>query len=180
MPAPQPVKQVTHEPVAHAKEIAKRAEPKAPPAVTQAKRARRDAAESDARWVASVREALIHTPDAEAEAAKAPAAETAKAPAVLPARPHLSARSVPPGPAAPRLAQPAPVSLAPHEAAPALPPGAAVAAAPAPKQAGDHPVPPASIPDAAPPPPVAPVAEKHSSFRDAIAEIPLLGRMVGH
>ena len=183
VPAPQPVKQVAHEPVAHAKEIAKRAEPKAPPAVTQAKGGRRDAAESDARWVASVREALIHTPDAEPEATKAPAAETAKAPAVLPARPRAVARDAVPN-AAPRVMQQAPVSLAPpaapHEAAPALPPGAAVAAAPAPKQAGDHPVPPASIPDAAPPPPVAPVAEKHSSFRDAIAEIPLLGRMVGH
>ncbi len=174
-PAPEPVKQVAHEPVPHAKEIAKRAEVKAPHAATEAKRVRRDAAESDARWVASVREALIHTPEAEAEVAKAPAA--------LPARPRKAARERSPAPVAPRVTQQAPVSLAPpaapRDAAPALPPAAAVATAPAPKRASDHPVPPASIPDAAPPAPVAAVAEKHSGFRDAIAGIPLLGHIVG-
>ncbi len=175
VPAPEPVKQAAPAPVRHVKEMAKRAPAKAPPAV-EAKPARRDSAASDAKWVASVREALIHTPDAETE--------TAKAPAVLPAQPPVAARPVTPPAAAPRATPAAPVSLAPptaartEQAAPALPPAASVAAAP--KPAPDHPVPPAAIPDAAPPPPAAaPAAKQSHPIRDAIAEIPLLGRMVG-
>jgi hypothetical protein len=129
----------------------------AKPAQTVAKPARREAAASDANWLAAVRRALIHAPVTRAEAAEASAV-------------------------APAAARPiAPQAHMPHATrAPALPPAASVATVPAP--ASDHPVPPAPIPEAAPlPKPAATAsAERHSGFSGLIAQIPLLGRVVGH
>jgi hypothetical protein len=138
----------------------------AKPAQTVAKPARREAAASDANWLAAVRRALIHAPVTRAEAAEA----SAVAPAA--ARPIAPQAHMPHATRAPALSLAAP--------APALPPAASVATVPAP--ASDHPVPPAPIPEAAPlPKPAATAsAERHSGFSGLIAQIPLLGRVVGH
>jgi hypothetical protein len=64
-----------------------------------------------------------------------------------------------------------------------LPPAASVAAAPAPAADGRHPVPPASIPDSVPLQlaAAAPAAKSaRSGIAGLLADIPLLGRMVGH
>lgn len=180
-PAPQaaparavaPAKQIAHEPARPLQEAAKPAPAK--PAVAEAKPAPRDAAVSDAKWVASVRGALIHAPAAQADAAETPAAAPVPAPA-QPAAPPISA---PREPLAPALSL-APPQAATQEVAPALPPAASVAAAPAPAPPSNHPVPPVSIPDAVLAPPATAVAQKPppSGIRGAIAEIPLVGRLV--
>jgi hypothetical protein len=164
-----PAKQVTREPVRPPQEAAKPAPAKA----VEAKPVQRDAAVSDAKWVASVRDALIHAPepqsdaDAAADTAEAPAAAPAAVPSIAPIR-------------APSAAQAPALSPAPPPAAPALPPAASIAAAPVPASPVDHPVPPAAIPDPAPMPAAAAEIQKPapSGIRGAIAEIPLLGRLV--
>jgi hypothetical protein len=135
-----------------------------------AKPVRRDAAASDANWLAAVRRALIHAPMTHAEAAE-PAAVT-QAPAA--ARPIASQVRIPHATRAPALSLTAP--------APGLPPAASVATVPAPPVDAEHPVPPAPIPDVKPLPKVAAVApaERHSRFSGLIAQIPLLGRVIGH
>ncbi|MGH7986963.1 MAG: hypothetical protein ACREQX_11840 [Candidatus Binataceae bacterium] len=63
--------------------------------------------------------------------------------------------------------------------APVLPPPASVAAARVPASADFHPVPPGSIPDAAPLSVVASAGHVDSGFYGLMAKIPLLGRVVG-
>ena len=183
-PAPPP-QQVAHEPARPLHEAAKpapapakAAEAKPVPAVAEAKPAQLETGVSDAKWVASVRDALIHAP----EPAPAPRADTVELPAdvpspapVQPAVPVHAPRDI----QAPALSL-APPAAEPHAVAPALPPAASVAAAPEPASPSDHPVPPAAIPDPAPMPAVAAAPQKpaRSGIRGAIAEIPLLGRLV--
>jgi hypothetical protein len=169
-PPPQPA---AREPV-HVGQPVKPAAPKAAP-VVEAKPIRRDAAPSDANWIASVREALLHAPETHEKAGESPAA--AAAPAVQPAAPQLRALRETPAPAV-SLAPPAPAAapaLRPG-AAPALPPAATVAAAPEP--ASDHPVPPGSIPDSVPLPSAAP-AETPAHAGGWLSRIPILNRVVG-
>jgi hypothetical protein len=172
--AAAPAKQVAHEPVRQLKEAARPVPAKVAPAVAESKAASRDTAAADAKWVASVREALIHAPGAaQAEAAQAPAAAPIPAPSTGQlAAPVPVLRQAPPAPA---------IVPATPSAAPALPPAASVAAAPRPAPAPDHPVPPAMIPDAAPMATASVPNEKPaaSGIRGVIAEIPLLGRVVG-
>jgi hypothetical protein len=168
-PAAAP-KSVAREPV-HAAPPAKavaakapaKAASKAPVAAVEAKPAQRDAVTSDANWVASVRQALIHAPAAEEKAAEAPAAPAVAA--VQPAAPALRVPHQAPAQAVP---------VTPPTVAPALPPAATVAAAPAPVPAADHPVPPGSIPDAQPA-----ATPAQSGGGSWLAKIPLLNRVVG-
>ncbi len=174
---PEPAKHAVPAPVAPVKEAAKPAPAKAP--AVEARRVERDTARADANWVASVRAALIHAPAEEK-------AEAAEAPAALPVQPRPLARATvrADGPApiihapAQSLATPAP---APRPVAPALPPATSVVAPP--KAAADHPVPPASIPEAVQTIPAAAAAPAEkpapNGIRGALAEIPLLGRMIG-
>jgi hypothetical protein len=161
---PQPV---AHEPARPLHEAAKPAPAKPVPAITEAKSAQRDAGVSDAKWVASVRDALIHAPAPQAELVEVPTAASAPAQPTEPIR-------------APRETPAPAMSLAPPPAAPELPPAASIAAAPAPAPLADHPVPPAAIPDPAPMPATAADSQKPapSGIRGAIADIPLLGRLV--
>jgi hypothetical protein len=128
--------------------------PKAAPAVTQAKPLHRDTAASDADWVASVREALIHSPEARGEAAH----PLGSMPVDAVARPVLP-RSLP--------------QSLPQAAAPPLPPATSVAATPPPASATDHPVPPGTIPDQAPAKPAS------TGSGGWLAKIPILNRIVG-
>jgi len=160
----------------------------------------RDAETSDAKWVSSVRDALVHAPahdDAAVAPAPAPVAapvaqplppppappmptEAAREPAPTPPRAVVeSPASTPPAAPQARLEHDAPpVSLAPP-AAPALPDPVPVAAAPMPKPAADHPVPPGSIPDAlAEAKPTDQPDDK--SGHSWMANIPILNRVVGH
>jgi len=115
-----------------------------------------DSGQSDEKWVASVREALIHSP-AHDDAAVA-------APSVAPSQP------APP----PRVLGTLPTSLAPP-AVPALPAPVAVAAPPAPPPTADHPVPPGSIPNDMP-------AEKpaEAANHSWMSKVPILNRVVGN
>ena len=90
----------------------------------------RDVEVNDAKWISSVRDALLHAPSGEADAAATPAPVSA-----APAHPLGQLPSAP--------------EVAPT-AAPVLPPPVAVTPPPSPPSAGDHPVPPGSIPDAQP------------------------------
>ena len=147
--------QAAREPVRQPNELAKSVAAKAPPAIAEAKPRRRDAVDSDANWVASVRRALVHAPVNRAEAAQAPAAR-------------------------PRALQ---MQMSHKTPAPALPPAAPVAAAPQAGPDNAHPIPPAPIPDAVPPAEAADVAmagkPAPSTLDKLIAGIPLLGRVVG-
>ncbi len=132
--AVRPVKvenKVAHaaEPAAHTRAEAARHET-APAAHADARAVH---AKADADWLAAVRRALVeHGPVTRAQAAEAP---------------------VPPAPRASFLVPSMPAPLpASTQAAPVLPPAAAVADAPAAKSGESHPVPPALIPDAGPPP----------------------------
>lgn len=179
-PVVAPVKEVAREPVRRQheeakREVAKREAAKVAPAA-EAARERRDAARADAKWVASVREALIHTPAerarrAEGEELPAPV-RTVTPPTRASHETHAPTLSLAP-PAA------APSAPAARQAAPTLPPAASVAATPPPTP--DHPVPPESIPEVAPPAvAAAPVPEiEHGGLRGALAQIPLLGQMFG-
>jgi hypothetical protein len=177
-PAPPPQK-VAHEPARPLHEAPKPAPAKAVEAKpvqreteVEAKPVQRDAEISDAKWVASVRDALIQAPE--------PRADTVELPAEVP----VPVQSAAPG-HAPRETQAPALSLAPPAAepqavAPALPPAASIAAAPVPASPADHPVPPAAIPDSPPVPTAAAETEKPapSGIRGAIAKIPLLDRLV--
>jgi len=166
-PPAAPPQQAAREPVHQAEPVKQVALPKAAPAPVaaeakpvEAKPVYRDAVASDANWIASVREALVHAPAAhEDDAVEAPVAAPAP-PAVQPPTPRV-------------VHEAPPISLA-APAAPALPAPVAVAAAPAP--ATDHPVPPGSIPDAVPAAKPAEAASGHSW----LSKIPLLNRVVGN
>ncbi len=164
------------------KELSRKIEPRqetAPrQAVAESKPTQRDAAVSDAAWLAAVRGALT----ANAEPAQSTKTDTAVGSPVrivppetrpgvneAPSKVELRASSPPPAPA---IAAPA--------AAPALPPPAAVATVPAPMQDADHPVPPASIPDQPAPSQNEVVAERHEPSRLGafIGQIPLVGKMI--
>jgi len=159
-------------------------QPAAVPAVAEAKPPQRDAATSDAAWLAAVRGALVkeaalkHDADPALISAAAPIAVPnvppvvtvqSAAPAPLERRALGEVRSPSPAPAPPMsLAAPIPVS------APALPPATPVATAPAPQADGGHPVPPAAIPDANPAD--AAKAANRSRIGALIAQIPFVGR----
>jgi len=143
---------------------AKRAEPKS----TEPADAARATEVDDAKWIASVRDALIRTPGAERTVPAAPA----KVPAA-PERPLGQLRAVPDAANAPAAAAaPAAVSVAPQ-----LPAPVAVTATPAPADPADHPVPPGAIPD--PQPSVqAPQSASGKSGHSWMANIPVLSRFV--
>ena len=116
----------------------------AKPAVTESEPARHGTEVSDANWLAAVRGALVTT----TMCRRAPNRRR-RCMRPCPVRPCRRARAVEARGAPLNLAPPAP-ELAPVPAAPALPPATSVAAAPAPKVDSSHPVPPGSIPEAAP------------------------------
>jgi hypothetical protein len=145
------------------------AKPKAvAPAVADSEPVARENATADANWLAAVRGALTHAPNAPAKSAANKTESVATRVPAPPARPLGELRAAP---------APGVVSV------PALPPAASVAAAPAPAADGRHPVPPASIPDSAPlqlaaaAPPAKPA---RSGITGLLADIPLLGRLVSH
>ena len=168
--APPPVKNAASESV-HRPEPVK--QPAAKPAVAESEPARHGAEVSDANWLAAVRGALVtHDP------MPAPPVHTAvpAVPAAVPSEP------------APSEARGAPINLAPSApelasvpAAPALPPAASVAAAPAPKADSSHPVPPGSIPEAAPPVSEATAQTEprsRSRWRALLTHVPGLNRVM--
>jgi len=168
--APPPVKNAASEPV-HRPEPVK--QPAAKPAVAESEPARHGAEVSDANWLAAVRGALVTHDPVPPRAKPTPPAHTA-VPAAVPSEPAPSeARGAPIN-----LAPPAP-ELAPVPTAPALPPAAAVAAAPAPKLDSSHPVPPGSIPEAAPPISEATAqTEPRSRWRALLTHVPGLNRVM--
>jgi len=121
---------------------------------------KRDAATSDAAWLAAVRSALLAH-----GGGRAPPAEPVAA--AIPALTPPASRPLPR--AAYSLGEP----IAAPAPAPALPPATAVAIAPAPPLDADHPVPPAPIPDMATVP-----KETRSRLGELVAQIPLLGPMI--
>jgi len=166
--APPPVKNAASESV-HRPEPVK--QPAAKPAVAESEPARHGAEVSDANWLAAVRGALVtHDP-------VPPRAE-----------PALPMRAAVPSELAPSDARGAPINLAPPApelapvpTAPALPPAAAVAAAPAPKLDSSHPVPPGSIPEAAPPVSEATAQTEprsRSRWRALLTHVPGLNRVM--
>jgi hypothetical protein len=190
-----------------AKEPVRKAEPRpqafkqpvtaAVPAVAEP--GRRDAAISDTQWLDAVRQALVtHKEEGRPTATSAPVPDAAKlqsvpAPALRPA--SRDASSAPPAAAAPTpstapaapavtstIAPPVATPAPGPSAAPVLPPAIAIAPPPAAAQAIDnHPVPPESIPDSAPPA-SAGAAKPDESGRSRIGKwisaIPLLGPVV--
>ena len=170
--APPPVKNAASEPV-HRPEPVK--QPAAKPAVAESEPARHGAEVSDANWLAAVRGALVTHDPIPPRAEPAPPAHTA-VPAV-----HAAVPSEP----APSEARGAPINLAPSApelasvpAAPALPPAASVAAAPAPKVDSSHPVPPGSIPEAAPASEATQQAEPRSRWRALLTHVPGFNRVM--
>lgn len=172
-PAAAPPQRAAHELVHEAEPVKQVAVPKPAPAPVAAeakpvepKPVQRDAETSDAKWISSVREALIHAPAAHEEAIEAPAvpaepqAPAAVQPMTTPAmQPAPQPRVVHEAPAAPPMSLTAP-------AAPALPP---------PAPAADHPVPPASIPDVEPAAKPVSARSEHSW----LSKIPLVNRVIG-
>jgi len=162
--APPPVKNAASESV-HRPEPVK--QPVAKPAVAESEPPRHGAEVSDANWLAAVRGALVtHDP------MPAPPVHTA-VPAAVPSEP------------APSEARGAPINLAPSApelasgpAAPALPPAASVAAAPAPKADSSHPVPPGSIPEAAPASEATAQAKPRSRWRALLTHVPGFNRVM--
>lgn len=170
--APPPVKNAASEPV-HRPEPVK--QPAAKPAVAESEPARHGAEVSDANWLAAVRGALVTHDPIPPRAEPAPPAHTA-VPAV-----HAAVPSEP----APSEARGAPINLAPSApelasvpAAPALPPAASVAAAPAPKADSSHPVPPGSIPEAAPASEATAQAKPRSRWRALLTHVPGFNRVM--
>jgi hypothetical protein len=134
---------------------------------------RRDPAVSDAQWLDAVRQALVtHKPEARSFD---PAKPQTQAPVVKPA----TQEAVSPVPAtAPAPVLSAPVSAVPS-AAPTLSPPVSIAPQPSQRVEADHPVPPGSIPDAAPSTDAAKPAEQgQSRIGKWISAIPLLGPVV--
>jgi hypothetical protein len=121
---------------------------------------------SDTKWLAAVRQALVHKPATQSQTA------SSSAPRQLGTPPHPLGQLIVPA-VAPGAA-----------AAPALPPPAAVAKLPQPANSDNHPLPPASIPEPAPQPAMAFAAPAESNSGSGIyrlmAKIPLLNRVVGH
>ena len=166
------------------KEAARKAEPQqeAAPrqAVAEPKAPQRDAAVSDAAWLAAVRGALtvndaVPTPPARIDTAvanPAPIAPPETRTVVLGARPKAELRAT--------LPSPEPAIVAPPQAAPALPPPATITTAPAPRQDAEHPVPPASIPEQPAPIQNDVVAAQHEPSRLGafIGQIPLVGKLI--
>ena len=178
------------------KEAIRKAEPRPPVASkhpientaaipAEAEPSERDAAASDAAWLAAVRHALVSRP-----ADRKPAANAAKSAAIpltptgiKPIAPEVrAATGAPPQvlvPPAQSVVPPSPAPVLPpaivvtSAPAPALPPAIAVTSAPAPKAEPDHPVPPAPIPEltSSPDEAHAAVAEERprSRFRQWIA-----------
>lgn len=131
--------------------------------------AQREAATSDARWLAAVREALV-----DREPAPAAAATPQPAPVV--------AAQPPAAPKAPAISSDVSPDVSPA-LAPALPPPSQVAApsAPAPEAARDHPVPPASIPGADPAPADVAKADTSGSSRFGwMSRVPILGPVLNN
>lgn len=199
-PAPPP-QQTAHEPVQKPVEVVKQAPPPKPAVVeakpihTEAKASdakpsdaripdgkisdaktpevkARDSRTSDEKWVASVRDALIHSP-AHDEAAGA----TASAAQSQPAPPQHVLGTLPAPLRTPRPTSVAPTSLAAPAAvaAPSLPAPMAIAAQPAPPSAAEHPVPPGSIPDTA-----LPDKPAETSNHSWMSKVPILNRVVGN
>jgi hypothetical protein len=171
--APPPVKNAASEPV-HRPDPVK--QPAAKPAVAESEPTRHGAEVSDANWLAAVRGALVTHDYIPPRAEPAPPVHTAL-PAVHAAVPGsapapLEARSAPVN-----LAPPAP-ELTPSPAAPALPPAASVPAAPAPKVDSSHPVPPGSIPEAAPASEATAQAEPRSRWRALLTHVPGFNRVM--
>jgi hypothetical protein len=161
--AAAPMRQVAPEPVRKTADAPKTVVAQ-PVTAKVEKPARKNETVSDAKWLDAVRGALIHTPET-AEPAKAVAA---RVPAP-PQRPLGELR------APLRLQTPAVESAA-------EPPTASISQAPKPAAEG-HPVPPAAIPEPTPQQlaAAAPAAKPaRSGIAGLIADIPLLGRMVGH
>jgi len=140
----------------------KQSVPATPPAVAE----RRDAAVSDSQWLDAVRQALVtHKPEPKPTESAKPLA--APAPTVRPA-PQETTASAP-------AAVPAPA------VAPALPLAITVTPPPVQRVDADHPVPPQSIPDPAPAPPVDTAKsdeQGRSRIGKWISSIPLLGNVV--
>jgi len=163
--APPPVKNAASEPV-HRPEPVK--QPAAKPAVAESEPARHGAEVSDANWLAAVRGALVTHDPVPPRAEPTPPAHTA-----VPSEPG------------PSEARGAPINLAPSApelasgpAAPALPPAASVAAAPAPKADSSHPVPPGSIPEAAPASEATAQAKPRSRWRALLTHVPGFNRVM--
>lgn len=165
------------------KEAARKIEPQqeAAPrqAVAEPKVLQRDAAVSDAAWLAAVRGALTVNDAVPAPPARIDTAVANPAPVVPPetravvreARPKPELRAA--------LLPPEPANAAP-QAAPALPPPATITTAPAPRQDAEHPVPPASIPEQPAPIQNDVVAAHHEPSRLGafIGQIPLVGKLI--
>jgi hypothetical protein len=137
---------------------------KQPPANTASaapEPARRDAAVSDAQWLEAVRQALVtQKPDRRPVEAAKPSVVAPVARPVTQEAPVQPPADVRPDPATPIVA-------------PALPRPITIPAAPAQRVDADHPVPPESIPDAAPP--AKPNEPDRSRIGKWISGIPLLG-----
>ena len=175
--APPPVKNAAASEPVHRPEPVKQpaAKPEAKPAVAESEPARHGAEVSDANWLAAVRGALVTHDHVPPRAEPAPPVHAAVPPvhAAVPSEPAPSeARSAPVN-----LAPPAP-ELAPVPAAPALPPAASVAAAPAPKVDSSHPVPPGSIPEAAPASEATAQTEPRSRWRALLTHVPGFNRVM--
>lgn len=156
-------KPVATEAESHSAPAAKKA------AVAKGRPAAQDTAASDARWLEAVRGALVtakaasasgNTARSAAVVAPARAANVSAVPAASPVPTAVAPKIIAPMPAAP-------ISIA----APALPPATAVATVPAQPPDADHPVPPASIPEAASD---AGVPANHSW----LSQLPLVGSVV--
>ncbi len=176
-PVTAPPQQAAREPAHQLPEGVKQAPPpKATPAIVDAKPVRHDAETSDADWIASVRDALMHAPTAYDETVEAPA--PARSPSALQATPPRP-RVVHEGPSQLRRMDEAPSMSLSVPAAPVLPAPVPIAPAPTPTPAANHPVPPGSIPDAQPDANPAENPPKNSGH-SWISEIPILNRVVGH
>ena len=141
------------------------AKPATVPASAVATVTRRDPTVSDDQWVDAVRQALltrhVERPEVAAKAPVAPAAISAQ----WPTQREASA--------------PAPLPIAALAApvvAPALPPATSIAAPAAPQTDGDHPVPPAAIPETVLQ--AQPDEHSHSRIRRWIAKLPLMGNVI--
>ncbi len=163
----EPVHRIESRPQAPAKQ------PAAVPTNVVAEPQRRDPVISDTQWLDAVRQALVtHKEQIR------PPPETAKPqPIATPAERPTASESVAP-------AAPAPASTPPvmPSVAPALPPAMSIAPPPAPAEARvEHPVPPETIPDSAPPAnadTTRPAEHTRSRIGKWISAIPLLGPAV--
>lgn len=124
----------------------------------------RDTSAADAAWVAAVRSALVTREPETATAA------LGTSPTPVPPAPPQHVRTEPA--AAVPLMPPPQVPLVAPITAPTLPPPAVIDAAPAAQITGDHPVPPAAIPD----PPMQDIGKKRSRIGELVEDIPFFGK----